>query len=95
MGYQLSNDGENTWSDSLESIIDVNDTLYVLPQENGAPGLWLSSPSNNSEKSVMHLYCNGSITGVYDKWNPHGLRPIVCLKSNVVLKEVTGGFNIK
>lgn len=33
MGYQLSNDGENTWSDSLESIIDVNDTLYVLPQE--------------------------------------------------------------
>lgn len=43
----------------------------------------------------MHLYCNGSITGVYDKWNPHGLRPIVCLKSNVVLKEVTGGFNIK
>ncbi len=46
---------------------------------------------------MMNLGHSGSISGnnYADTVNSYSLRPVVCLKSDVLLKEVSGGYEIE
>ena len=49
--------------------------------------------SNKFNSRLTNIYANGCID--FYMWRDNGIRPIVCLNSNVKLKEVTGGFEIE
>lgn len=49
--------------------------------------MWISSPSNSSDNRVMAVLHNGSIENCGIDWNQRGFRPIVCLKTDVELRE--------
>ena len=67
--------------------------LYVIPDTTKANAIYIASPSSISNSRLTNIYANGCID--FYMWRDNGIRPIVCLNSNVKLKEVTGGFEIE
>ena len=88
-GYRVSKDGDSNYADYQDGILDVNDKLYVLPKssESGANGMCIASPSVAYNDCIMFADVHGNVGyyGYYDSYN-YGIRPIVCLNSNVTLK---------
>lgn len=83
-------------------ILNASDTLYSLPAEgSGAPGTWLSSPSAGKSNSPFQTYyymlcISGSSSifrGEYYSYS-YGIRPVVCLKPEIYLKSVDGGYEL-
>ena len=93
-GYQVSNNGGTSYVDYIIGMLSTSEDLYVLPQNKGADAMWLASPSARYGNYVMDLYCNGYVSGNYYNDTSIGFRPLVCLNSNILLKEVTGGYEI-
>ena len=93
IGYQISKNGDTNYSNSITSILNRSDNLYVLPNSSGANVMGLASPSNYRKDCIMHLGYGGSVSfGSYE--NPYiGFRPVICLKSNVNLAEGTDGYD--
>ena len=103
-GYQVSNNGGTSYANYIVGMLRTDDRLYVLPETNttlesgnksGADAMWLASPSAGSDNAVMYVYYNGIVNGNgYGNANI-GFRALVCLNSNILLNEVSGGFEIE
>ena len=96
IGYQISNDGGNSWEDSISDILNTVDSLYVKKLDY-ASGMCLSSPSFHTTSNIFNTDYNGNImTSVATIVNVFGFRPLVCLNSNVkLLKKEEGIYSIK
>lgn len=100
-GYQISNDGGLRWENYIDSMINSNDKLYLPTSKGVAGGLWLASPSYmNAETSnrIMFIGNSGMVYGDFTGTTSdgYGLRPVVCLKSDVRLeKNEDGSYTIK
>ena len=82
------------WSDGSYSISifgltpDEFNKIYIKSDQDKADAMWLASPSAHFSSYVISADYNG-----YVNYNSHinngpGLRPIVCLKSEVQLEKV-------
>ena len=98
-GYDISNNGGSSWGDEYNGMLSENDTLYVLPSSSGAPGCWISSPTTGYETEVFSVWSDGDVFGMNCNGGTGygmGFRPLVCLSSNVELKQLEdGNFAIK
>ena len=95
-GYQVSNNGGASYSDSMS--LATLDSLYVLTDQTAAEGYWVSSPSGQTTDHVMSVYFNESVYNCYCRYldAPVGFRPLVCLSSDVKLElQQDGNFAIK
>lgn len=95
IGYQISIDGGSNWATNFASIIDINDSLYVLNNTEKASAMWLASPS--SSNSILDVDCYGYIYDNYSYSSTYtGIRPVVCLKGSVKLEKIEEGkYRIK
>lgn len=86
-GYYVGNtENPTTTSYSLSSDSGYNSTLYFPHQTtvSNCYGYWLVSPSANSANRLMYVYCNGDVyISSYNNYRL-GLRPLVCLKSDII-----------
>ena len=94
-GYEISSDRGNKFDTRTEVPLEENDKLYVISDHNKANGMWIASPSNKpySAGGYLDLYDLGYYGNVTSAtWNTLlGFRPLVCLKSDVVLKKQENG----
>ena len=51
--------------------------------EEACYGYWLASPSDYDRNYVMKIDCEGLVNNIYYYYKAYGVRPIVCLKSDV------------
>lgn len=73
-----------------------DDQLYVITDTKRVDnGMWIAAPSNHI-LYVRALFNNGIASDSRAEFtvNKLGFRPIICLKSDVILKEVEGGYEI-
>ena len=91
IGYQISNDGGSSYVLSIESMLNTNDSLYIINSTNNSYAMWLSSPSSD-EDHLMYTNCEGSVyyLGRYNS-TFLGFRPIVCLKADTQLERNPDG----
>ena len=97
-GYQISMDGGATWKNFTEAGAIKNDSQYIIYTENSkTEGMWLASTSSSYHYYLMAVLSDGTIS--YSDYGYDckyiGFRPVVCLNSNVTLKQVTGGYEIQ
>ena len=89
-GYQMSNNGGASWTlPAYDSILDINDSTYV-----SSKSFWISSPYYDSSE-IINIYSNGRVGAYSYSSTTNGLRPIVCLKSDIQLeKNPDGSYTI-
>ena len=91
IGYQIRwNDG--TYDTSVEGLTqnDFNG-IYIKLDTGKAIGMWLASPSANDTSYIVYAHYNGNLySNDYFRNNP-GLRPLVCLKTEVKLEDNGNG----
>ena len=87
IGYGVRSEG-GEWDDSIDlsnNSEGIEDIMY-LPHNssyNGCDGYWIISPSVQGYNSMMRIGYNGTITGDgCGNWC-FGLRPVVCLPSDI------------
>ena len=106
--YVGDNSSCTTYYSDLSSTPGYDDTLYfphktyqnlklfdtTTPDSGGKAscnGYWLSSPSANGSSSLMVVYFSGNVGDI--SFNSYcGVRPVVCLKSDVKLTETAGSL---
>ena len=93
-GYQISKDGGDNWATYYGYIFDTNEKLFVLPRSKGADALWLASTISWNGDNIIRAHCEGNI-GNTSYSARFGFRPMVCLKSDTMLKKVDGGYEIE
>ncbi len=90
-GYTYSN------ASGLEAS-DENNEIYIKTRQENANAMWLASPSSGDNDDIVYAYCSGYLDNgnyYYISSGP-GLRPLVCLRSNVQLEKVKDGeYKIK
>ena len=86
-GYQISNNGGSSWSASISGMLDTSDSTYVISSTSKANAMWLASPSVYNASYVMGVFYNGSVSSLGYYYNTLGIRPLVCLKSDVTLQD--------
>ena len=72
-----------------------NKKLIIILSVDKAYEMWLASPSCYSNHYLMSVSNNGTIGSQNYGAFSTGLRPIVCLKSDVVLEKVNDDYIIK
>ena len=95
MGYCVGNtENPETFNYSLLSDSGYNDTLYFPHQStvDNCYGYWLASPSASYTNYLMNVDCNGNVYRSYYGPNGLGVRPLVCLKSDIMATK--GADNI-
>ncbi len=91
IGYQISKDGGSSWANYYTGTLNVNDNLYVISNTSKASAYWLASPSAGGDNELMFAGGNAYVGfGNYGGAGV-GLRPIVCLNSNIQLEKKTDG----
>ncbi len=101
-GYKISKNKDadrtaNDWQYYIVPMLD-NDTaksynnIYVSDSNTtNAEGYWISSPSSSVNVNSIFVGYNGFV-GYYSSDVPNiAFRPIICLKSNILLKELPEG----
>ena len=94
-GYKISKDGGANWATYYASMLKTDDDLYVLPASSGADAMWLGSPSAYDGWQRGGCLCCGNVSNASYNYSSYGFRPIVSLKSDIILKAVEGGFEIQ
>lgn len=92
-GYMISKDGGNSWEEGSGGYVESSDSLYCTT-DTGANSLWLASPSKTSTGNLYYLTNVGTVNHTNYTAPTYGFRPVVCLKSNILIKDVTGGIEI-
>ena len=89
-GYQVKWSTDGSYSYSISGL-PTNDSLYVISSTRKAQGMWLASPSASNGDYVMYVSYDGYV--YYSSYNNNypGLRPLVCLKSDVRLLQQSDG----
>ena len=95
-GYKIGFKDEDTYNHFLAT----NDYLLTHKYEDGkASNMWLASPSADNSDELMYVICNGYVYGFDCDLSSLGVRPLVCLESEVSLEkqEINGEivYNIK
>ncbi len=93
-GYYIGNtENPLTIGYNLSSDSGYNDTLYFSHQEivNNCLGYWLISPSANNANDLMHVGYDGVVSDFYYNFYGMGLRPLVCLNSNIIATKDAEG----
>ena len=88
IGYQIRKSSNEEYTKNINGMINTSDSLYVLPSNSGANGMWLASPSIDHSSHIMFSHSNGSVSysAAWETTMTHlGFRPLVCLNSNVSL----------
>lgn len=87
-GYELSKDGGTNWANSQSGMLDKTDRLYVSETSTSkATGMWLASPTATDSEYGLCASNGGFVGSNGLTLSVHGLRPIVCLNTNVRLKK--------
>ena len=98
IGYQISNNGGKGWSSFYNGMLSTSDSLYVIINTANAYEMWVASPSSPDPNHVMGVNYTGRVGNAdFHAYSSYGIgfRPIVCLKSNVILEAYEDGYNIK
>ena len=87
-GYQVSNNGGSSYTNSINNMLSTTDSLYVISDTSGAYGCWVSSPSAYGADYLMRVVYDGNVGSNYytsGHINSYylGFRPLVRLKSDV------------
>ena len=69
--------GELYFANNRSALADGNDTVDYY---------WLASPSANASYNVLSVYYGGGVSYINYYFGYGGLRPVVCLQSNISLK---------
>ena len=91
IGYFVSFDAGKTWWDSCEgeNRLKDNENLYRISSTKNSWVYWLSSPYQNGKASLYAVHQNGQVYAVpYYNNSSIGIRPVVCLKKDVILVEL-------
>lgn len=93
IGYMITYEDE---SEFLYSILafESRDDLYFKESIDKACGMWLASPSADGSDYLKYVHCSGHVFSYYYTDGCTGLRPLVCLKSNIRFEETEAGFKI-
>ncbi len=98
-GYRVSDTGAEPYKIDISGMFNSSDTAFVISERSRADTLIVSTPYDfGSTGDQMLLKFDGSIKcyaneHYYSK--TYGIRPIICLKSNVVLeKQENGSYKI-
>ena len=85
-GYIYAKVGNNNWSSGFNiEVVTSFDNLYSLTGNNKAKGMWLASPSGGDHH--LNIISTPRMWAEYYYGTECGFKPIVCLKSTLVLKE--------
>ncbi len=80
--------GTNGYNYSNESGLSSDcDEIYMKPYNSKATAMWLASPSNGLAGDLVYVNYYGYFGSYLYSHNGPGLRPLVCLKSDVQLKK--------
>ena len=91
-GYQIKWSDSSSYNYSVDKLIqDEFNSIYIKSDDTKAFGMCLASPSAADSDGLFGADYNGSINYHYYNGDNPGLRPIVCLKSNVQLEEQGDG----
>ena len=95
-GYKIRKASSDSWDnyvDSMLSISNLSDPLYVIRPKLNAVAYWLASPSAYDSDHVMGVYWWLGGVEYYDTGANYlhgvGFRPLVCLNSNIKLQKVS------
>ena len=90
-GYQIRKTSSDSWTNYVNSMLSTSDPLYVITSTSNASAYWVASPSNTNynHNFVMNVGYDGNIFSSDCNYGSRGLRPLVCLKSNVKLQKVS------
>ena len=94
VGYEISADGGENWATYYDRMLSKSDSLYVISSTKNAWAMWIASPSAYNIYSVMYVSYSGSVHNSGYSNIPGAFRPIVCLKSNVLLEKDEYGYSI-
>ena len=96
-GYEIRKNGGISWATFYGGMLSTRDklidSLYVISST--AYAMWLASPSAGGTSNVMYVDCAGSVGNYYYGNSINGLRPLVCLKSDIQLEADKDGYKIK
>ena len=93
-GYYISWTEGGTGYD-IDGVEDNNELYYIIDPTN-ANGMWLGSPTASSNDYLVYVYCDGDVSSTGYDSNFPGIRPLVCLKSDIQLeKQSEGKYLIK
>ena len=91
IGYQISNDGGVSWSNSINKALNTSDSTYVINNDDNAYGMWIASPSSYDSEYVIYIDMQGGVICDFYDYNDLGFRPIVCLKADTQLERNSDG----
>lgn len=94
IGYHLSYDGGTNWEYHIQDsskYLTQGDNLYSIVNNSDTYGYWVSSPSAYTLYIIMLVYYDGHLNLNSCEAESCGFRPIICLKSDISLKEVEEG----
>ena len=97
VGYQISKDGGTNFSNYIYTMISSRDTLYIS-NDSGAYQMFFASPSMIGSNWLVSAWNDGgriSGSNFQDNLSSAGFRPVVCLNSEVILKEENGEIKIE
>ena len=89
IGYQLSKNGGTSWDYGLS--IKINDSTYAISSTTNALCALLASPSAYENYHEIGAFTGGLDAVIASDVFGTGLRPIVCLKSDVHLQKNSDG----
>ena len=79
---------------SPTTSITKSDPLYIWSTGSNSD-VWLASPAGGSTNALLRVGDNGDVGGGGRNYPFYGVRPVVCLKSNIPVSLVDGNFVIK
>ena len=94
IGYHLSYDGGTNWEYHIQDsskYLTQGDNLYSIVNNSDTYGYWVSSPSAYTLYIIMLVYYDGHLNLNSCEAESCGFRPIICLKSDISLKEAEDG----
>ena len=94
IGYHLSYDGGTNWEYHIQDsskYLTQGDNLYSIVNNSDTYGYWVSSPSAYTLYIIMLVYYDGHLNLNSCEAKSCGFRPIICLKSDISLKEIEEG----
>ncbi len=87
-GYKLRLGTTGEYADDEIKGIDINNNVYVINETTKAAGMWIASPGGLYREALMFIAKqNGAMGSQYGGHAQFGIRPVVCLKSNVNIEK--------
>ena len=95
VGYKVSNNNGSTLNYYIDNMFNLKDSQYIINSLSKARGMWVASPSNYNSNCVFNVNYVGLMN--YNNYGNSdiGFRPLICLKSDVKLRETADGYVIQ